>query len=366
MAERNFRSANFKGPAILPSDKRQPHQMEPLHTAAARGDLSTLYLLLTTKLRDADPSAVYPPLRRQPSFLHRLFHPSTKSNIVVPSVTTLEDDSRSLAASFSELAVSSTAIGAVSTMSALPSEVKEYVNASNRFGMSALHAACFHGQLDAVQLLLQFGADPNQQSRAALQSVNEAGSLPDGAAGESSASVNWTFALHVAAFRGRHGIVRELLECGADPYLLDFRGLTAAEVAEGAKHSRTARIIRKYVAERSKEADDAEAVAVRYSRDSVVAADSTDRSPADEQTARLGKSDSSLLAAPPRTSLSSQDRRVSTKPSSSQADLRPVVPERCPIALPSGPWDRDDIYLDASSRGRDKLQRPSTEDFSFD
>lgn len=341
--------------------------MEPLHTAAAHGDLPTLNLLLTTKLRDADPSAAHPTLKKRPSFLHRLFHPQSKPSKSGSSVA-IEEDSGSLPASFSELTVGSvTTTETASSTHAIPSEVKEYVNASNRFGMTALHAACFHGQLGAMQLLLHFGADPNQQSRTALQPLSGSDLLSEIAVNESSTSVNWTFALHVAAFRGHHKIVKELLKRGADPYLLDFRGLTAAEVAEGAKHLRTARIIREYVSERSKKGYGAEeTVMLRYSKGSGMTNDSADKSAVGKQMAKPNKSESSLLAASPPISLYGQDEYASAKASSSQIDLHPIAPAKCPIVLPSGPWDRDDIYLDASSRGRDKLHQSSTEDFFLD
>lgn len=86
----------------------------------------------------------------------------------------------------------------------------ELVNAINKYGMTALHAACFHGHLECVQILLEAGADAN---------------IP-------SASANFTFPLHLAVTRLQKEIVELLILNGrADPRLKDYRGQTPLDIA---------------------------------------------------------------------------------------------------------------------------------------
>lgn len=86
----------------------------------------------------------------------------------------------------------------------------EMVNAINKYGMTALHAASFHGHLGCVQILLEAGADAN---------------IP-------SASANFTFPLHLAVTRLQKDIAELLILKGrADPGLKDYRGQTPLDIA---------------------------------------------------------------------------------------------------------------------------------------
>lgn len=95
-------------------------------------------------------------------------------------------------------------------------EERQSVNAFNRFGMTALHGAVFHDQLDAAMLLIAHGADVGEQTR----------------------QENWTTCLHIAAPRGSAKLIKRLLQAGADPFLCNSEGMTPLKVAEltGNKH----------------------------------------------------------------------------------------------------------------------------------
>ena len=113
---------------------------EQLHGPASRGDLTTMNALISSKL---GTSTLVPPehiqLERKSSFIHQLFGRSGSSA------------KRLLTAS--------------SSISQDNEELLEYIDMPNQHGMTALHAACFHGQFHAVQLLLFHGADPNKQHK---------------------------------------------------------------------------------------------------------------------------------------------------------------------------------------------------------
>lgn len=84
------------------------------------------------------------------------------------------------------------------------------INGYNRHGMTALHAASFHGRADCVRILLQHGANPNHPSLAP----------------------HYTFPLHLATFRLHKPVIRALLEHGtADPALKDHSGRTILDIS---------------------------------------------------------------------------------------------------------------------------------------
>ncbi len=84
------------------------------------------------------------------------------------------------------------------------------VNKVNRYGMTPLHAACFHGHLESVKLLLKSGADPNI----------------------SSSSAKFTFPLHLAATRMHKEICKVMIVEGrADASLRDYLGQTPLVIA---------------------------------------------------------------------------------------------------------------------------------------
>lgn len=96
------------------------------------------------------------------------------------------------------------------------------VNAFNRFGFAPLHAATFYEQAGVLRTLLDLGADPNLRTNRS----------------------HWTYPLHLAALRGSSKVLKILLEAGADPHLQDWQGFNALNVADLAGHKQMAPLLR--------------------------------------------------------------------------------------------------------------------------
>ena len=111
-----------------------------------------------------------------------------------------------------ELGIHSAACaGDIESLIMILSTNKKMINAVNQFGMTPLHGASFHGQLEAVRILLDNGANPNHPS----------------------AGPKYTFPLHLAVTRLNQSIVELLLvEGGADPAAKDYLGHTVLDVAQ--------------------------------------------------------------------------------------------------------------------------------------
>ena len=99
------------------------------------------------------------------------------------------------------------------------------INAFNIHGFTPLQAAVFHDQPKAIEALLLHGA-----------SVRLPANRPQ-----------YTFALHLAALRGNLKSVRMLLNAGADPYLMDWDGMRAADVAAGMGHKAVVTLLRQHM-----------------------------------------------------------------------------------------------------------------------
>lgn len=101
--------------------------------------------------------------------------------------------------------------GDIETLIDILSENKSVVNDVNQFGMTPLHGAVFHGQLEAARILLEYGANSNHPS-----------------SGE-----KYTFPLHLATSRLHKPLIELLLvEGGADPAAKDYLGHTVLNVAQ--------------------------------------------------------------------------------------------------------------------------------------
>jgi hypothetical protein len=105
------------------------------------------------------------------------------------------------------------------------------VNQQSKSG-AALARASYAGNVDAVQLLIQLGADVNQQGddgRAALHwAVEGLGNhLVAGPPARSGSTAYHTFI----------STAKSLLDCGADPSIVDHRGRTAAHTAAPAQQA---------------------------------------------------------------------------------------------------------------------------------
>lgn len=98
------------------------------------------------------------------------------------------------------------------------------VNSRNRDGETALYRAVRVGDVDAVDMLLKHGADPNIR-------VSRFGVTP----------------LMIAARDGRVGIVKLLLDHGADPTIKDTRGFTVLQFVrpeEGGEQAKITALIK--------------------------------------------------------------------------------------------------------------------------
>lgn len=101
--------------------------------------------------------------------------------------------------------------GDIETLIDLLSKDNKLVNDINQFGMTPLHGAAFHGQLETARVLLDYGANPNHPS-----------------SGE-----KYTFPLHLATSRLHKPLIELLIiDGGADPAAKDYLGHTVLDVAQ--------------------------------------------------------------------------------------------------------------------------------------
>lgn len=120
-------------------------------------------------------------------------------------------------------------------------------------GLTALHLACFYGQEDAAERLLEAGADPsaqarNEQGSTPLQEAASSGHrnivlllLAHGAEADTPNHQGWT-ALHLAASQGHQDIVEALLLSGPHSYRTE-QGQTPRDLALANGHTGTARVL---------------------------------------------------------------------------------------------------------------------------
>ena len=124
----------------------------------------------------------------------------------------------------------------------------ELVRAWSSDGFTALHLAAFFGHDEAVELLLEGGADANAVARNAELTVAPLHSAAAGAHAKIVAALLENGAdpnarqgggftpLHAAAQNGDRESVEALLESGADPALANDEGRTPGELARAAGH----------------------------------------------------------------------------------------------------------------------------------
>lgn len=149
----------------------------------------------------------------------------------------------------------SAALGRIESLEQLLTEDPESARSWSPDGFTALHLAAFFGKPDAVDLLLDRGADPGAVSRndAKLYPINSA------AARGNTAAVRWLLergadvdaaqnggytALHSAAHNGDLETARLLLRHGADRELTSDDGKTPLAMAEEGGHSEMADLLR--------------------------------------------------------------------------------------------------------------------------
>jgi ankyrin repeat protein len=99
------------------------------------------------------------------------------------------------------------------------------VRSTNRFGGTALIPASEHGHVDTVKILIAAGVPVNHVNRLGWTALQEAILLNDGGPRQ-------------------QGVVRQLLDAGADPSIRDPRGRSALENAERLGFGAIAKLIR--------------------------------------------------------------------------------------------------------------------------
>ncbi len=133
------------------------------------------------------------------------------------------------------------ALGDAARLRALLANDHELVKVQSSDGFTPLHLACFFGQVEAAEALLQQGADANAVSPNRIAVIHSAAAsrnaalvklvLQAGANPDLQQQGGYT-ALHEAAMHNSVERAQALLDAGADPAIRSDKGLTAAEIAE--------------------------------------------------------------------------------------------------------------------------------------
>jgi uncharacterized protein len=137
-------------------------------------------------------------------------------------------------------------LGDVARLRALLANDQSLAKAQSSDGFTPVHLACFFGQIEAAQTLLQQGADANAVSPNRIAVIHSAAAsrnaalvklvLQAGANPNLQQQGGYT-ALHEAAMHNSVERAQALLDAGADLAIRSDNGLTAAEMAanEGSK-----------------------------------------------------------------------------------------------------------------------------------
>jgi ankyrin repeat protein len=151
-------------------------------------------------------------------------------------------------------------LGMLDRVQAALRENPQFAREFSAQGSTALHRACYWGQVASARLLLEHGADADAPTRDSFLQIRPLGSavatpdvpnpsdreevvlelvrlLLDRGAGVNGRRRDGLTALHSAAYRGHLSVIRLLLDRGADPSIRGFEGAgphsgqTAAEMA---------------------------------------------------------------------------------------------------------------------------------------
>jgi len=132
------------------------------------------------------------------------------------------------------------ALGDSARLQALLARDRTLVKAQSSDGFTPLHLACFFGQLDAAEMLIQHHADVNAVSPTRIAVIHSAAAsrnaalvrlvLQAGANPNLQQQGGYT-ALHEAAMHNSVDRAQALLDAGADRNIRSDDGLTAAEMA---------------------------------------------------------------------------------------------------------------------------------------
>jgi ankyrin repeat protein len=132
------------------------------------------------------------------------------------------------------------ALGDVVRLNKLLANDGELVKARSSDGFTALHLACFFGQLEAAETLVRHGADSNAVSPSRIAVIHSAAAsrnaallkliLGAGANPDAQQQRGYT-ALHEAAMHNSVERAQALLDAGADPAVKSDADQTAADMA---------------------------------------------------------------------------------------------------------------------------------------
>ena len=132
------------------------------------------------------------------------------------------------------------ALGDVARLNKLLANDGELVKARSSDGFTALHLACFFGQLEAAETLVRHGADSNAVSPSRIAVIHSAAAsrnaallklvLGAGANPDAQQQRGYT-ALHEAAMHNSVERAQALLDAGADLAIKTDEGQTAADMA---------------------------------------------------------------------------------------------------------------------------------------
>jgi uncharacterized protein len=133
------------------------------------------------------------------------------------------------------------ALGETGRLRALLAQDHELANGGSPDGFTPLHLACFFGQIEAAEILIQQEADVNAVSPTRIAVIHSAAAsrnaallkliLQAGANPDVRQQGGYT-ALHEAAMHNSVERAQALLAAGADRAIRSDKGLTAAEIAE--------------------------------------------------------------------------------------------------------------------------------------
>ncbi len=126
------------------------------------------------------------------------------------------------------------------------------VNAKDRYGRTSLHLAAWHGQMQAVRVLLEAGANANAKGEcketplhyATMKGHTKVVKILLKAGAEVNAKSGWGHTpLHLAASRGKAEMVKMLLEAGAEVNARIYNDQTPLHVAAWSGHTETVKVI---------------------------------------------------------------------------------------------------------------------------
>lgn len=112
-------------------------------------------------------------------------------------------------------------------------------------GSTALHKSVVHEKMDLVDLLLEFKADPNRQTREVLGVNGETDDSAGNGGEEVKATTEGYSPVHLAASGGNAELITKLLDKGGDINLADGRGKRPLHWAAYNNHAEAVKLLLK-------------------------------------------------------------------------------------------------------------------------